>query len=392
MSRIYIDYIHAKPNTTNGGANYARAFVEEIRKAISNGSESQKVTIIWPEGYESSIPVEQDFEKNFDIVKCRKVEDCNFEEKSVLFIPLLGTKDIGLIKRLKCASASLKIIVTIHGVRFIDAKCDLYDLKYYISLRDKTKYIIKQMITRPIKLLYYKHVLSNNLRECEFVITVSNDSLNKIANISKGISLVPQYQKSYFFDFTDELSKIDDRYILFVSGNREIKNLARSIDAFKQYLITGTNCLNLYITGVSGSTREALINNLHLTKLVEEKKIVFYPYLNDSELASLFYNAHFLLYTSKSEGFGLPAIEAAFFNCPTVASYGTAIPEVLGSAALYVDPYSVDSIKNGIELMENAERNMMYRRNLQRILPILKEKSQIDYITIIDRIFQLITD
>lgn len=381
MARLYIDYIHAKPSTMNGGANYSRTFVAEIMKRATKENIAPPITLIWPEGYDTKIPLEQEFIDSdvFDILKCAKVEDVAFEQGALLFIPLIGTKDLGLLKVLRGKNPSLKFVVTIHGVRFIDAKCDWYDLKYQESFSRKVKYFFAQMVARPAKLLYYKKVLAENLALCETVITVSNDSLVKIVKAGRVKTIVPQYQKCIFNDYDKEITKTDDRYMLFVSGNREIKNLARSIDAYKKYIAENPEGLSIYVTGVSGKVKETLIKNLSISDLVESGKVKFMPYLSDDELAALLYNAKFLLYPSKSEGFGLPAFEAACFNCPTVAGYGTAIPEVLGTAALYVDPYSINSIVYGMRQMEKPEVNQMYREAINNILTQYKEKTDRDY-------------
>ena len=376
----------------NGGANYSRTFVAEIMKRVKNDEASPAITLIWPEGYETKLPQEREFfeSKVFDIVKCSKVEDVEFEENSTLFIPLIGTKDLGLLKILRSTNPSLKFVVTIHGVRFIDAKCDLYDLKYQLSITGKLKYFASQMLARPAKLLYYKKVLADNLPLCETVITVSNDSLVKIVKAGKIKNIVPQYQKSVYNDYTARIEKTEEKYMLFVSGNREIKNLARSLDAFKKYIYENPSGLNLYVTGVSGKVKESLIKNLSISTLIDSGKIKFLPYLSDDELAALFYNARFLLYPSKSEGFGLPAFEAACFNCPTVAGYGTAIPEVLGTAALYIDPYSIDSIVYGMKQMEQPEVNQMYRQAIKEVLPLCKEKTDRDYDVLFSRLKDMV--
>lgn len=392
MSRLYIDYVHAKPSTMNGGANYARTFVAEIMERAKKEDVALPITLLWPEGYVTKLKLEQEFIESgiFDILKCSEVENVVYEKNSVLFIPLIGTKDLSLLKKLKSKNPSLKLVVTIHGVRFIDAKCDLYDLKYQASVPGKIKYFMAQMVARPAKLVYYKKVLADNLALCEAVITVSNDSLVKIVKAGKVKTIIPQYQKCVYNYYDEEIAKTDDSYMLFVSGNREIKNLARSLDAYKKYIAEKPDGLEIYVTGVSGKTKDALIKNLSLSSLIDSGKIRFMPYLSDDELAALFYNAQFLLYPSKSEGFGLPAFEAACFNCPTVAGYGTAIPEVLGTAALYIDPYSIDSIVYGMKQMEQPEVNQMYRQAIKEVLPLCKEKTDRDYDVLFSRLKDMV--
>ncbi len=68
----------------------------------------------------------------------------------------------------------------------------------------------------------------------------------------------------------------------------------------------------------------------------------------DAELAYLYQESCFLAYLSLYEGFGMPPLEAMGYGCPVLASDAGSIPEVVGDAAILVDPSSTDSISDGI--------------------------------------------
>ena len=55
-----------------------------------------------------------------------------------------------------------------------------------------------------------------------------------------------------------------------------------------------------------------------------------------------------LIYVSYFEGFGLPVLEGMMAGVPVVTSNITSIPEVGGEAVVYVDPFNVKSISNGM--------------------------------------------
>ena len=55
-----------------------------------------------------------------------------------------------------------------------------------------------------------------------------------------------------------------------------------------------------------------------------------------------------LAYPSIFEGFGLPPIEAMSYGTPVVAGNRSAIPEVVGDAAILVDPFDVGAIAEGL--------------------------------------------
>ena len=69
----------------------------------------------------------------------------------------------------------------------------------------------------------------------------------------------------------------------------------------------------------------------------------------DRELAALYRGARCLVYASLYEGFGIPVAEALACGCPIVTSRDSAMEEVAGPDATYVDPEDVEAIRQGIE-------------------------------------------
>ena len=69
------------------------------------------------------------------------------------------------------------------------------------------------------------------------------------------------------------------------------------------------------------------------------------------------------------EGFGIPPLEAMACGCPVVASRAAAIPEVVGDAAVLVDPHSVDDMAAGLYavLTDQRLRAKLRARGLQRV-------------------------
>ena len=52
------------------------------------------------------------------------------------------------------------------------------------------------------------------------------------------------------------------------------------------------------------------------------------------------------------EGFGIPILEAMRCGCPVITSNCTAMPEVAGEAAILVDPFNIEDIKNAMIIVE----------------------------------------
>jgi glycosyltransferase involved in cell wall biosynthesis len=70
--------------------------------------------------------------------------------------------------------------------------------------------------------------------------------------------------------------------------------------------------------------------------------------VSDEELAALYRGARCLVYASLYEGFGIPVAEALACGCAIVTSRGSAMEEIAGADATYVDPTDVESIREGV--------------------------------------------
>src|SRR5262249_6398719 len=77
------------------------------------------------------------------------------------------------------------------------------------------------------------------------------------------------------------------------------------------------------------------------------------------------------------EGFGLPPLEAMASGTPVVTSRISSLPEVVGDAAVLVDPYSVDDIADGLArvLGDEGLRAALVEHGRQRVARFSWERS-----------------
>jgi glycosyltransferase involved in cell wall biosynthesis len=140
-------------------------------------------------------------------------------------------------------------------------------------------------------------------------------------------------------------------FIMYVGRPTPHKNLRRLIDAF--VLLQKTNPeLKLVLAGKKDANyalHEAYV------KKQDIKNVIFTDFIPDDQLRWLFENCRAYIFPSLSEGFGLPGLEAMRHGAPVVASTATSIPEVLGDAAEYFDPYDVQDMANKIDLVINDQ-------------------------------------
>jgi len=89
--------------------------------------------------------------------------------------------------------------------------------------------------------------------------------------------------------------------------------------------------------------------------------IVFTGRVKDADLPGIVASSLALVYPSHFEGFGIPVLEALYCDVPVIASTASSLPEVGGDAVLYVDPSSVDSIR---QAMINIAGDAVLRKRL----------------------------
>jgi len=95
----------------------------------------------------------------------------------------------------------------------------------------------------------------------------------------------------------------------------------------------------------------------------------FFGFVPERTLAALYRLADVFAFPSLYEGFGLPPLEAMACGTPVLTSMISSLPEVVGDAALLVDPYRVDDIADGLErlLGDEALRSALVKRGHARV-------------------------
>lgn len=90
---------------------------------------------------------------------------------------------------------------------------------------------------------------------------------------------------------------------------------------------------------------------------------------SDEVLGKLYDKAKAFIYPSVYEGFGLPPLEAMARLCPVFSSNTSAMPEVIGNAAVYFDPANPDNIRHVLEteLYQNEGLQILVNRGIERL-------------------------
>lgn len=148
-------------------------------------------------------------------------------------------------------------------------------------------------------------------------------------------------------------------YFLFVGALHPRKNVARLLQAFDEFKKSESSNMKLVIAGEK-MWKTSDIENV-LEKMKFKNDVIFTGRMGANELKEAMASALALVFVPYFEGFGIPIVEAMYCDVPVITSNVTSMPEVAGKAGLLVDPFSVDSIKEGMLRIykDEALRNLL---------------------------------
>lgn len=135
--------------------------------------------------------------------------------------------------------------------------------------------------------------------------------------------------------------KAGEPYVLTVSRVDARKNHLRMLEAFERLVKEGFPH-RWVIAGPSGHGAEVF--ERALAESPARDRVEWRRFVAEAELPKLYSQADLFLFASLNEGFGLPPLEAMACGVPVVSSIVTSMPEVLGDAALLVEPTDVERI------------------------------------------------
>ncbi len=147
---------------------------------------------------------------------------------------------------------------------------------------------------------------------------------------------------------------IEGPYVLYVANYQYKKNADRLVPAFAEVAARIPD-VSLVLAGWHTARLApalALIDELGIRSRTQ-----VLGYVRDDTLPALYGCAELFTLPSLHESFGMPVLEAMACGTPVVTSNVYSLPEVCDDAAEYVDPYSVDSIAQGLlRILEDPAR------------------------------------
>lgn len=165
-------------------------------------------------------------------------------------------------------------------------------------------------------------------------------------------------------DLNDSFLEKQQPFILYVGERGGYKNFKSLLEAVS----TETNIKNNFKIIAFGGGPFNIQEHEMIKKFGYNDGIVRQISGDDGKLAELYSTAAALVYPSIYEGFGLPPLEAMSYNCPVVLSNTSSMPEVVGNAGEFFDPYEIEDLACSLSrvIFDTERRDQLIEYGKQR--------------------------
>lgn len=165
----------------------------------------------------------------------------------------------------------------------------------------------------------------------------------------KILHVVPNGVDKEFRVLKNNLPMSNKKYLLYVGNRVGCKNFEFNLKLMATSSFIKNEGFDLICVG-GGKFSDS---ELELFKKYElDNKISQVMFIENEELNELYNGAYALLFPSKYEGFGIPALEAQMAGCPVIYAKTSSLPEVMGYTEL---GYELDNIIEAAHKLESLK-------------------------------------
>ena len=209
----------------------------------------------------------------------------------------------------------------------------------------------------PLVLQQTEHIICNSQATAKDLVDLYGINSNKISPILLG------YDRHNFYPRA-KTNTLEAPYFLYLGRPDPYKNLSGLITAF-------ANLPNQeYHLAIAGSVDPRFTPQLQqqAEELGITHRLKWLDYLSYQELPVVISNAVALVFPTLWEGFGLPVLEAMACGTPVVTSNLASLPEIVGDAAILIDPYNLDAVTSAMaDIATDSElRSQLQKLSLQQ--------------------------
>ncbi len=253
----------------------------------------------------------------------------------------------------------------------------------------------------PSLLRFLKRVVPASARAATHVIADSRSTANDLSElyqIAPGkISVIYSGVDTRFSPTASSASEMaalrekyqlgDAPFVLTVGTLQKRKNHLGLVRAFARIAAVHPET-RLVVSGGVGWLYEEV--SAEVVKLGLQARVRFAGYVDDADLPALYRAARVFAFPSLYEGFGIPPLEAMASGVPVVSSNTSSLPEVVGDAALTVEPRDIDALAAalGRALVDEAWRATAIDRGIARARTFTWERAGRELLAVYDRALQ----
>jgi glycosyltransferase involved in cell wall biosynthesis len=258
-----------------------------------------------------------------------------------------------------------------------------------VTIHDCIHLLFPEYLPNRMAWSYARYMMGRAVGRSALVFTVSEASRRDILNFYPAadpdrVQVVPNAIDPALLEQPDEaqIERIRERYqirgrfVLYAGNIKPHKNLERLIAAFGLLKRRpGHDDVRLILIGDEVGRTPSLRRAVEAAGVRQDVR--FFGFVPDQTLAGLYRLASAFAFPSLYEGFGLPPLEAMACGTPVLTSNLSSLPEVVGDAALLVDPRQVEEIAAGLAriLDDEAFAADLVRRGARRVKEFSWERS-----------------
>jgi len=261
--------------------------------------------------------------------------------------------------------------------------------KVVVTIHDLIPYLFPKFVPRSKKkrlMPFYRVLMRKIVKRADGIITVSNntraDILRSFKVPAQKVGVVYNGIEDRYFEESVRAEGIGLKKKFHIGGKMIIsvgradpyKNVAGLLEAFRRLVEQDAAECSLVLVGEEDPRYPEPRRFVEQHGLGE--RVFFAGYLDEKSLIEAYREADLLVHPSLYEGFGFPPLEAMACGTPVISSDRACLPEVLGKAAIYIDPEHPEQMVKAISrvLADGELRNRLVAdgRNRAHCFPLEK--------------------
>ena len=264
----------------------------------------------------------------------------------------------------------------------------LYKGKTYVIIHDMIPFYYDKNypgVLNKYENAYIMNRLKASARSATGVIAVSEYSKNDIVRIAK----VPADKVHVIYNGINLIDKVNDvtsispdilggaalpkDYICAVCSGLPHKNAEGVIKSYDAYYKSSNAPIDIVIIGIENTDE-------YSPDAEVKKHIRCIRYIGDNEdMYGVIKGSRLFWFLSRQEGFGFPPLEAMQLGVPVICSNASSLPEIVGNAAVLVDPEDHHAVAGNTVQMLSEDNSMLVKAGYENVKNFLWEKQVKEY-------------